>query len=84
MLKRRRFKQVLSLNERLEQQAARLRAQAEKLPPGRDREKVSRKARQTETATHVDEWISSPRPAAAAVSVDARDDDYLAESPKQT
>jgi hypothetical protein len=60
MLKRRRFKQLLSLNERLEQEAARLRSVAERLPPGPDREKILRKARQAETATHVDEWLSSP------------------------
>ena len=57
---RRRFKQLLSLNERLEQEAARLRAEAEKFPPGPEREKYLRKARQAETATHVDAWLSSP------------------------
>jgi hypothetical protein len=57
---RRRFKQLLSLNERLEQEAARLRAQAEQLPYGPEREKLMRRARQAETATHVDEWLSSP------------------------
>ncbi|MBR1193261.1 hypothetical protein JQ574_22655 [Bradyrhizobium sp. AUGA SZCCT0158] len=57
---RRRVKHLLSLNERLEQEAARLRAQAEQLPYGPVRDKLMRKARQLETATHVDEWISSP------------------------
>ena len=37
MIPRRRFKQLLSLNERLEQEAARLREQAEKLPYGIER-----------------------------------------------
>ena len=37
MSTRRRFKQLLSLNERLEQEAARLRAQAEQLPYGPER-----------------------------------------------
>ena len=60
MIPRRRFKQLLSLNERLEQEAARLREQAEKLPDGTEREKLLRKSRQAETATHVDEWLSSP------------------------
>lgn len=59
-MKRRRFKQLLSLSERLEQEAARLRALAEKLPNGPQREQILRKARQAETATHVDEWLSSP------------------------
>ncbi len=34
--------------------------QAEALPHGREREKLLRKARQLETACHVNEWISSP------------------------
>ena len=53
--RRRRFKQLLSLSERLEQEAARLHAAAEKLPHGPRREQFLRKARQTETATHIDE-----------------------------
>ena len=60
MLKRRRFKQLLSLKERLEQEAARIRAQAEQLPSGPERDKLMRKAREAESATHVDEWLSSP------------------------
>lgn len=60
MVQRRRFKQLLSLSERLEQEARRLRARAEKLPHGPEREQILRKARQAETATHVDEWLSSP------------------------
>jgi len=46
--------------ERLDQEAVRLRAEADKLPPGPQRENLLRRARQTETATHVDEWLSSP------------------------
>ena len=57
---RRRFKQMLSQTERLDQEAARLRAEAENLPPGPQREYLLRKARQADTATHVDEWLSSP------------------------
>ena len=60
MTQRRRFKQLLSLNERLEREAARLREQAEQLSHGPEREKLLRRARQAETATHVDEWLSSP------------------------
>lgn len=60
MVQRRRFKQLLSLSERLEQEARRLRARAENLPHGPEREQILRKARQAETATHVDEWLSSP------------------------
>jgi hypothetical protein len=44
-MERRRFKQLLSLSERLEQEAARLRAAAEKLPQGPQREQILRKAR---------------------------------------
>jgi hypothetical protein len=42
------------------EQAEALKAQAEKLPYGKDREALERKARQLETAFHINEWVSSP------------------------
>jgi hypothetical protein len=36
------------------------REQAKKLPPGKERERLVRRARQSETASHIDEWLSSP------------------------
>jgi hypothetical protein len=60
MKQRRRFWQLFSLTKRLDDEAARLRAQADKLPHGPKRDELIRKARQAETATHVDEWLSSP------------------------
>jgi hypothetical protein len=57
---RRRLKQLLSLPDRLAQEAERLRTEAEKLPPGHDREMLLRKARQTDAASHMNEWLSSP------------------------
>jgi hypothetical protein len=50
MQHRRRFKQIDSLEERLAQEAERLRAEAKKLPPGFQRETLLRKARQAEIA----------------------------------
>jgi hypothetical protein len=46
---RRRFKHTKFLQERLADEAAKLREQAELLPPGRLRDEVLRKARQAET-----------------------------------
>jgi hypothetical protein len=60
MLKRRRFKQTKSLEERLAEEAKRLREQATLLPPGPLREEVMRKARQCETGSHMSEWMQSP------------------------
>lgn len=57
---RRRFKQTRTLRERLTDQAASLREQAKLLQPGAVRETLLRKARQTETAAHMSEWLSSP------------------------
>ena len=54
---RRRFKQSQSLRQRLIEQVKRLR---EETRPGVDRETFLRKARQAETAVHIDEWLSSP------------------------
>lgn len=60
MIKRRRFKQSHPLDERLADEARRLREEAAKLPPGIDRERLLRKARQDETALHITQWLSSP------------------------
>jgi hypothetical protein len=59
-MQRRRFKHVLSFPERLTQEAERLREEAEKLPHGHEREMLLRKARQADTALHMDKWLSSP------------------------
>ncbi|WP_247506894.1 hypothetical protein [Bradyrhizobium sp. 1] len=59
-MERRRFKQTLSLEERLAQEAERLREEAKKLPHGHEREILIRKARQAETCSHMSEWLRSP------------------------
>ncbi|WP_441237521.1 hypothetical protein [Bradyrhizobium sp. 930_D9_N1_4] len=60
MLKRRRIKQTRTLHERLADEAAKLREQARKLAPGRQREMLLRRARQDETAMQIDTWLHSP------------------------
>ena len=57
---RRRFKQPLSLEERLSEEAKRLRVEAKSRPHGAAREALLRKARQCETGSHMSEWLSSP------------------------
>jgi hypothetical protein len=59
-MQRRRVKQTLSLEERLSEEANRLREKARSLPPGADREALLRKARQAETGSHLSEWLQSP------------------------
>lgn len=59
-MQRRRFKQTPPLDQRLEEQAKRLRKEAQGTPPGVERDKLIRLARQAETAAHMDEWLSSP------------------------
>ena len=60
MQKRRRVKQTRSLEERLAEEAKRLREQANSLPPGVERDHALRKARQAETGSHMSEWMTSP------------------------
>ncbi|WBL76567.1 hypothetical protein I3J27_26535 [Bradyrhizobium xenonodulans] len=60
MLKRRRFKQTKTLQERLADEAARLRTEAGALAPGRRREILLRRARQDETAMQIEAWLHSP------------------------
>jgi hypothetical protein len=59
-MQRRRFKQTQSLEERLSEQAKRLRAEAKLLPPGAVRDEMIRKARQAETGSRINEWLTSP------------------------
>jgi hypothetical protein len=59
-MQRRRFKDIVSFPDDLTQEAERLRAEAEKLPPGTERHDLERKARQAETAAHIGEWLKSP------------------------
>jgi len=54
-MQRRRFKNILSFPDRLDQEIERLRAEAEKLPPCHEREILLRKARQAETALRVND-----------------------------
>jgi len=49
-----------SAEDRLTQEAQRLREQAEFLPPGRERDELLRKAGQAEIASQVDKWVTSP------------------------
>jgi hypothetical protein len=59
-MQRRRFQNILSFPDRLNQEAQRLREEAERTPHGVGRDLLLRKARQGETAAHLDEWLSSP------------------------
>jgi hypothetical protein len=59
-MERRRFKQSQSLEERLAEEARRLREEAKLLPPGAVRDATLRRARQAETGARVSEWLSSP------------------------
>jgi hypothetical protein len=60
MQRRRRFTQTQSFEIRLAEEAERLRAEAKLLPPGAKRDEMIRKARQAETAAHMNEWLKSP------------------------
>ena len=59
-IQRRRFKQTQSLKERLLAEAQNLREEARLLPCGSLRDAALRKARQTEAAAHMDDWLNSP------------------------
>jgi hypothetical protein len=59
-MQRRRFKQLPSLEARLAEEAKRLREEAKLLPPGALREELIRRARHAETASRVNEWLTSP------------------------
>ncbi|UGY14573.1 hypothetical protein HAP48_0039505 [Bradyrhizobium septentrionale] len=56
----RHYTQPESLERHLAEEAYCLREQAKLLPPGAVRDATIRKARQAETGSHLNEWLSSP------------------------
>jgi hypothetical protein len=48
-----------TFQERLAEEAQRLKDEAERIPHGTARELLLRRARQAETASHMDGWLSS-------------------------
>lgn len=59
-MERRRFKQTTGLDQRLADQAKRLREEAKGMTPGIERDRLIRGARQAEVAARMNEWLSSP------------------------
>ena len=60
-IRRRRFKHEKTFRERLEEEAEQFKAAAAQQPLGSHaRELLLRRARQAETAAHIDEWLKSP------------------------
>lgn len=57
--RRRRTPQTRSLEERMAEQAAKLKEQASQLPAGAEREALLKRARIAETGSHISDWIQS-------------------------
>jgi len=55
----RRFKQTISLRDRLTSFATEVREKASRLPPGAEREALVKKASRAETAADLDAWANS-------------------------
>jgi len=70
MLKRRRFKQTETFEQRLSREAAELRKEAQGTPAGIKRERLIQRARQAERALRLGAWPSSPGPAGAEMTGD--------------
>ena len=60
-MERRRFKQTIPLDLRLEEQAKLLRKEAQGTPPGTERDKLIRRARRVEIAAHLQQWLDISR-----------------------
>jgi hypothetical protein len=58
-MKRRRFKQTQSLQERLAEEAKRLQEKAQLLPPGAKRDAVEMKVRQLAAAARISDWLQA-------------------------
>ena len=60
-MERRRIDRKLTFKQQLKAEAVRFREAAEKEPPGTmARELLLRRARQAETASHINDWLTSP------------------------
>jgi hypothetical protein len=60
MKKRQRIKHTATFDERLAERAKHLKDQARAMPAGQTRDDLLRRARQMETASHINEWLCSP------------------------
>ncbi len=60
MQHRRRFKQVLSLHDRLAAWAKEVRQQADALPPGPERDAMLKRLSQADVASRLDAWAKPP------------------------
>ena len=59
MIKRRRFRHTISLQDRLIAFAEQARERASHLPPGRKKQEVLRKAGQADIEAHLNGWLTS-------------------------
>jgi len=59
-MERRRVKQMVSFKDRLTEFAKEVRVKASQLRPGPEKDALLRKARQADTAAHLDDWANSP------------------------
>jgi hypothetical protein len=50
----------ITIEQNWQQQSESAKSEAEKLPHGKEREALVRKARQLHTASQMNEWLSSP------------------------
>ena len=60
MQQRRRFKQTVSLQDRISSFSETALKVAALLPPGAERDVLLRKARQADTAANLTDWVNSP------------------------
>jgi hypothetical protein len=58
----RHFDQIISLEERLSKESGQLRKIAKGTPPGIERDRLLRKAKQLESTVQISEWLRSTGP----------------------
>jgi len=54
------MRSTVSIEQKWHQQSEAAKSAAERLPQGKERERLLLKARQLETASHINVWLSSP------------------------
>jgi hypothetical protein len=50
----------ITIEQKWHQQSEAAKSEAQKLPHGKERDAITRKARQLQTASQINQWLSSP------------------------
>ena len=54
------MRKKITIEQKWHQQSVAAKSEAQKLPPGKERDALTREARQLQSASQINQWLSSP------------------------